>query len=317
MRTTMLNTNLPLFVHTPLLHSHPLSRFSQRAIYLKMEALQSSGSFKDRGIGTLCQFYAKQGAMGLVCSSGGNAGMAVAYASKKLNLPATIIIPTITPLSMVNKLKAEKVKVILHGENWNAADELAKEIAKSQSLAYIPPFDHPLIWQGHASIVHELKKDGIKPDAILLAVGGGGLYAGIVQGLQEVDWAEVTIITAETTGAASFAQSVQANQRIILPQIDTVAVTLGAKQISQRAFELSKQHPTKPQVVSDQEAVKACLNFANDHRILVEPACGAALAVVYEKRKIIQQFKNIVIIICGGSGVDLNLLNEWRKKFAL
>lgn len=306
---------MALHHYTPLLHSHVLTRLVGTQIYLKCESMQPSGSFKDRGIGHLCEYYAKQKVKGFVSSSGGNAGLAVAYASQALKIPAKVIVPLITPEMMISKLKSEGATVIVTGENWNAANEVAKEVAEQEGYAYIPPFDHPIIWEGYTSLVRELQADNIKPDAIILSVGGGGLLSGILQGLYEIGWQDVKIITAETEGAASFAKAMKANKRIILDKIDTVAVTLGAKQICQQAFDWSQKHPIFPEVVSDKEAVQACLNLADDHHLLVEPACGAALAVVYQHRKIIDQFKSVLVILCGGSGVSLQLLETWKRQF--
>lgn len=306
-----------LSIATPLIHSHALSAMSGRNIYLKCEMLQPSGSFKDRGIGALCLHYANEKVPGFISSSGGNAGLAVAYASQVLNIPATVIVPETTPAIMVKKLEAEKALVIVEGENWDAADAKARELASQEGYAYIPPFDNPIIWQGYMPIIEELKEQTIKPDAIVVSVGGGGLYSGLVQGLHAKGWEDVVMITAETIGAASLATAVKEKKRIRLESINTIATTLGAKQICQRAFDWTQKHPTYPQTVTDKEAVSACLNFANDHRFLVEPACGAALAVVYEKREILQQYNNVVVILCGGSGVNLPLLEKWKKEFGL
>ncbi len=303
--------------HTPLLESHALSALTQRKIYLKYEALQPSGSFKDRGVGALCLHYAKQKVNGFICSSGGNAGMSVAYASKMLNIPAKVIIPNSTPAIMIDKLNAESAEVIIEGENWDAADKLAQSLAKELGYAYIPPFDHPVIWQGYVSLIEELKQDNVKPDAIIVSVGGGGLFSGLIQGLHSIGWQDVAIITAETNGAASLAESVKQKQRVKLDKINTIAVTLGAKQICQQAYEWTQNHPVYPQTVSDKEAVHACLAFADDHRLLVEPACGASLALLYENYPVIEKFSNIVVIVCGGSGVNRALLANWQKQFDL
>lgn len=304
-------------LHTPLLNSHPLSQITERNIYLKMDALQNSGSFKDRGLGNLCQHYANKNVKGLVSSSGGNAGIAVAFAGRKLGLDVKVIVPSNTVLLSVNKMLAVGADVITHGDVWNEADQKARQIADELDYAYIPPFNHPIIWQGYESIIDELKKDNVKPDAIITSVGGGGLYSGLVQGLLKNKWNNVHIVTAETQGAASLAASVKAKKHIMLDEINTIATTLGAKQICERAFELTQQHPTHPQVVSDKAAVNACLQFADDHRVLVEPACGAALAIAYENLDVLKQFETVVIMICGGNGVSLDLLDSWKSQFKL
>lgn len=306
-----------LSIATPLLHSHPLSRLSGRQIYLKCEMLQPSGSFKDRGIGALCLHYAKQHVAGFISSSGGNAGLAVAYASQVLKIPATVIVPETTPAIMVKRLETEQATVIVAGENWDAADSMARDIAEQKHFAYIPPFNHPIIWQGYEPIIDEIKAQIPKPDAIIVSVGGGGLYSGLVQGLHDHGWEDVVMITAETEGAASLAGAMKAKQRIRLDSIHTIATTLGAKQICEQAFAWTQKHPTYPQTVTDKEAINACLQFANDHRFLVEPACGAALAVVYDQHEILNQYQNIVVILCGGSGINPSLLAKWQKQFDL
>jgi L-serine/L-threonine ammonia-lyase len=306
-----------LYIHTPLLLSHPLSQLTGANIYLKMEALQPSGSFKDRGIGALCQYYAKHHVHGFISSSGGNAGMAVAYASQALKIPARVIVPVTTPQMMVQKLRAEQVDVVVEGENWDAADKAAKQIAKDEGIAYIPPFDHPVIWQGYHTLIEELEKDKVKPDAIIVSVGGGGLFSGLAQGLHDIGWQDVVLITAETEGAASLASAVKAKQLVKLEKIDTIATTLGAKQICRQAFEWTQKHPVLPQIMSDKSAVNACLQFSNHHKVLVEPACGAALSIVYDKNPVLKQFKNIVVVVCGGSGVSLALLQQWKEKFQI
>lgn len=306
-----------LYFSTPLLISRPLSRFLGKDIYLKYESFQQSGSFKDRGIGTLCAHLARQGAKGFISSSGGNAGLAVAFISKALRLPATIVIPKTTPRIMVDKLETEGATVIVHGENWDEADAFAKEKAEQEKLAYVPPFDHPKIWEGYVSLVEEFERANFKPDAILLSVGGGGLYSGIVQGCHKVGWLDVPIITAETSGAASFAKSFQEKKRIRLESVDTVATSLAAKQICQQAFDWSQKHPTMPQVVSDKQAISACLRFADEHLQMIEPAGGASMAVLYERYPVIEPYEKIAVILCGGNGVSLDLLQEWKTQFDL
>lgn len=305
------------YIHSPLIFSNPLSEKLNKNIYLKLEMLQPSGSFKDRGIGHLCESLANENGRGFVSSSGGNAGMAVAYAAKRLNLPATVIIPKTTSNMMVEKLQNSGAKTIIHGENWNEADELAHEKTKELGLNYIPPFDHPLIWEGYQNLVSEFKEDNFKPQAIILAVGGGGLYAGIMQGLYNLGWYDVDVITAETQGAASLAKAVKASKRIKLDKIETIAGTLGAKQIAAHAFEWTQKHPPKPQILSDKQAVSSCLKFAEDHRLLVEPACGAALSVVYDNLDVINDYNDICIIVCGGNGVNIDLLRTWQQQFEL
>ncbi|KAK2538123.1 hypothetical protein Q9966_005884 [Columba livia] len=165
----------PFHIVSPLLESLSLSRAGGTRVYMKLENVQPAGSFKIQGIGHLCQEAARRGCRGFVCSSGGNAGLAAAYAAKKLGLPITVVVPSTTGPGTVRKLEELGAKVEVSGQVWDEANRRALELAEAEGWVSIHPFDHPLVWQGHASLVQELKDSlDTKPDAIVLAVGGGG-----------------------------------------------------------------------------------------------------------------------------------------------
>lgn len=298
-----------LHIKTPLLESTPLSQRLGIPVFLKMEALQPSGSFKNRGIGFICSAYAEKGAKAFVCSSGGNAGLAAAYSGRKLNVPVTIVVPTTTLPSMIEKIRLEGANVVVLGSCWDEADRHAKTLLDDKT-AYIPPFDHPLIWKGHSTLIDELET---KPGAIIVAVGGGGLLCGVLEGLHRVGWHDVPVITVETKGAASLASSVQAGKLIELKEVSTIATSLAAKKVCTAAFEWTKRHSIHPEIVTDQASIEAVRLFADDHRILVEPACGAALSLVYNQLPLLKQFSSVLVIVCGGAGVTREMLNEWEK----
>lgn len=300
-----------LYIETPLLESSLLSNILGIPVFLKMEALQPSGSFKNRGIGHMCMTYAEQGAKAFVCSSGGNAGLAAAYSGRKLHLPVTIVVPKTTLPLMVEKIRLEGAHVIIHGNCWDEADRYAKTLLNEQTT-YIPPFDHPLIWKGNSTLIDELHD---KPGAIIAAVGGGGLFCGILEGLHRVGWQDVPVIAVETMGASSLAASMQAGKIVELEEVNTIATSLGAKKVCTAAFEWTQKHSVYAELVTDRSAVEAAVRFADDHRLLVEPACGAALSLIYQKLPLLQQFSSVVVIVCGGAGVNREMLNSWSDKF--
>lgn len=143
--------------------------------------------------------------------------------------------------------------------------------------------DDPLIWEGNASLVDELVAEGIKPGAIVLSVGGGGLLCGVQRGLERHGWQDVRIIAVETEGAASFAAAQKAGKPVRLEAITSIATSLGALAVTHGTLTTKDSVVTESMVVSDKEAVRAMRKFADEERVLVEPACGAALAGVYEK----------------------------------
>lgn len=195
---------MSLHLDTPLLQSLPLSLATGQNVWLKMDALQPSGSFKLRGIGLACEHHAREGKTRFVSSSGGNAGIAVAYAGRMLGLAVTVVVPHSSTERARELIRQEGAEVIVHGSVWQEANELALSLV-GENDAFIHPFDDPLLWEGHATLVDEVAARGVKPDAVVLAVGGGGLLAGVSQGLTRNGWADVPVFAVETTGAASLA----------------------------------------------------------------------------------------------------------------
>jgi L-serine/L-threonine ammonia-lyase len=309
--------NIPV---TPLVRSTILSKLLAFDVYLKLEVFNPSGSFKDRGISSLLKYLKSNGKKSVICSSGGNAGLAAAVCGVLLGLSVHVIVPEATSIMMRNKIMDAGAKLTVFGDSWQEADSLAqKYIAEDSSIGYVHPFDHFAIWEGHSEIIKEIKDqlgETNQPDAVLLSVGGGGLYAGVVQGLNAVGWNGVEVVTSETQGAESFYKSIHAKELITLDAITSIATTLGAKRVTKQAFDLAQTHPTFPLTVTDLEALNAVKQFLEDHRVLVEPACAATLALLYSKAEILKSrnYKSIVVIVCGGSAVSSQLIKSWEEK---
>jgi L-serine/L-threonine ammonia-lyase len=276
-----------------------------------MDALQPPGSFKIRGIGAACEHHAKAGKRRFVSSSGGNAGIAVAYAGRRLGMPVSVFVPeTATELAKA-LIRQEGAEVIVHGASWQEANERAMS-ALDADTAFIHPFDDPLLWTGHATMIDEVVAEGLSFDAVALSVGGGGLMSGIVEGLARNSLAHIPIIAVETEGAASLAVAMEAGQRVQLPAITSIATSLGARIVSERAFEVTQTQSVDSVVVSDHAAVEACLRFLDDHRVLVEPACGATLALAYSHMDALSRYNRVLMIACGGATASLAQLQAWH-----
>lgn len=214
---------------------------------------------------------------------------------------------------MVRRLKEEGAEVIVKGDVWDVADEYARQLAERVGGVHVSPFDDPLLWDGHASVIDEIKRDmdGVKPDAIVVSVGGGGLFLGVAEGLRRNGWDDVPIITAETDGADSFAAMAKKGEVVQLPEITSIAKSLGALAVSQKCVEwIRGGKKVIPVVVSDRDAVEACSLLAVQHRVLVEPACGAAVAAVQKTSAV---GENVVVIVCGGNMASPALLEQWIK----
>ncbi len=303
-----------LYIETPVYSNPEIDARLGKAIYLKMECFQPSGSFKARGIGTLCKEAADNGSTRLVSSSGGNAGYAAAYAGRVLGLKTTVVVPENTSTIARQRIASQGAEVIVQGAAWDEADQYARRLVEEVNGAYIPPFDNPTIWRGNSTMVDEIVTQCPKPGVIVLSVGGGGLLCGVIEGLHRHGWEDVPVIAAETIGADSLAQSIEAGELITLPGITSIATTLGARQVAAQAFAWTQNHRVIPLVVSDGEAVDAAWQFANDQRVLVEPACGASLTVMYSHREALSAFESALVIVCGGTGITADKLLAWKRE---
>ena len=222
---------------------------------------------------------------------------------------------------MIAKIKtAGAHDVIQHGKSWQEADEyLQKVVMRSHDGAvYVPPFDHAEVWNGNASMIDELLE---KPDAIICSVGGGGLFCGVQLGLQRRGWEDVCVLAVETEGAESLNKSMKAGRLQTLDDITSIATSLGAKQVARKAFQLGQRMNVRSVVLSDAEAAMGCWRLADDERFIVEPACGVTAAMCYNGRlkgqiASLNKESKVVIVLCGGSNITLEILMEYRRKYA-
>lgn len=329
-------------------------------IFLKLENLQPSGSFKSRGVGNflLSRLTAlknlpipqqQQRQAHFYCSSGGNAGLGCVHAAVTLGCAATIVVPLSTTAYTIAKLRqAGANDVLQHGASWVEAnafltEEVLPAAARERShdeAIYVPPFDAPEIWAGNATMVAEIARQwdevgrhypsssfssgsaARQPlDAIVCSVGGGGLFCGIMQGLDELEMKQTQVVAAETQGAESLAKSVEKGEMVTLDAITSIATSLGARKVCEQAFRYGMQRDrVSCVVVSDEATVRACKAFADDERMLVEPACGASLALCYNGglKKYVKGFSqasNVVIICCGGSNLSLDMMARYVDTY--
>ena len=307
----------PLHIDTPLLRAPPELFDPERTVWLKMDALLASGSFKMRGVGRLVQQRVAEGARAVVCASGGNAGMAATLAARACDVPVTIVVPQTTAAAVRDAIAARGASVVVHGAVWDEAHEHALGLARAKNAVYVHPFDDPLLWDGHATLIDEVVRAGVAFDCVVASVGGGGLLAGIVLGLRRNGLGGVPVIAVETDGAASFAAALAEGTAVTLPAIRSIATSLGARRVMPHLLELAREHQIVSVVVSDAQAVQGCVQFADATRVLVEPACGASIAALDVHPEVFKRFKAPLVEVCGGMGVSLARLALWRTEFGL
>jgi L-serine/L-threonine ammonia-lyase len=301
----MLHIRTPLILHTAL-------STADRRIWLKLENLQPSGSFKMRGMGRLCSYAAEQGMKSVVCPSGGNAGLAAAMAAISLGLQAVIIVPSTTPEATRQRIARTGAQVRVHGQVWDDSNQLALQLAEDPQTQYVPAFDHPLLWEGHSSMVDEILQDCPEVDTIVTSVGGGGLLAGILTGLERHERFDCRVVACETEGAASFAAALEAGHPVRLSQIKTVASSLAASQVAPWPVQHIARFPHQSVVLTDEDAITGVVRYAEDLRQLVEPACGVSLAVAYLDHPAIAAAHDVVIVVCGGVSISPQTVANWQ-----
>ena len=238
---------------------------------------------------------------------------------------------------MIGKLKTLGADVVQIGEHWSEADRYLREelLGKDGDGVYVPPFDHEDIWEGHGTLIEELEVQMGSAggyDGIVCSVGGGGLFSGLMGGLEKFGHLEggtggpVKILAMETEGADSLAKSLKAGEMVVLPAITSIATSLGATRVCRKAFAWAQRDEVTSCVLPDAEAAMGSVRFADDERSLVEAACGVNVAPVYNGRLSSILFPklskeefgklNIVIVICGGSNVTLTILEQYRRIHA-
>jgi L-serine/L-threonine ammonia-lyase len=271
-------------------------------------------------------------------SSGGNAGLACVTAAVALSCPCTVVVPVTTKPLMIAKLReAGAYNVIQTGATWADADRHLKEILLSKDVTgvYVPPFDHTDVWAGNSTIVPELMEQFGKktsfggeemiPAAIICSVGGGGLLCGIKEGLEKApkSWQDVNVIAVETFGAESLYSAVKAKELVTLPGITSQATSLGAVRVAEQTFRYATgngANPVKCARVTDEQAAAACVKIADTERTIVELACGASVAAAVDRNILtealgreVEPHDVVVIVLCGGSNVTVEMLADWRK----
>ncbi|KAG2418363.1 hypothetical protein HFD88_001464 [Aspergillus terreus] len=349
----MANSTTPQqpWIETPIIESATLSRAAGCRVFLKLELLQPSGSFKSRGIGNFIRTALLNPTnngknLHFYISSGGNAGLAAVIAANDLGCPCTVVVPHSTKPLMINKLHAAgATEVIQHGASWVEADTHLRETfinhqEGKQTNIYIPPFDHPDVWAGAATMVPEIAAQvpprdssgyAFPADAIVCSVGGGGLFNGIVQGLDEYlrsheaadKTGNVQVLAVETQGADSLAHSLRVGRLDSLPAITSLATSLGARCVSAQTFKYAQSSPAGINVVSvvgsDAEAARGVVTLADEQRLQVELACGINVDVVTgEKLKQavpdLTPESRVVVVVCGGSNVTAEMIADYRQK---
>ena len=288
---------------TPLEKANNLSKTLNNIIYLKREDLQDVFSFKIRGaFNKMRQLPKSKLANGVITSSAGNHAQGVALSALKLNCCATILMPITTPIVKVKAVKDLKAKVILFGDNYDESYKEAVRLAEENNLCFIHPFDDPEVIAGQGTIAVELQEQiSDPPDAIYVAVGGGGLIAGISVYIKKI-WPKAKIIGVEPEDADAMTKSLKESKIIELSSVGQFADGVAVKKVGNKTFDICKKNIDKMITVNTDEICAAIKDVFEDTRSILEPA--GALSIAGMKKDIFESNytnKNMIAIACGAN----------------
>lgn len=300
------------FPPTPLIRSHFLSDRLDANIWLKLETTQPTHSFKVRGACNAITNLPEQARQrGVITASGGNHGLALAYAAHTLGIPATVLLPQTTPPDRIQTIRAFNADVVLHGRSWDEANVRAVEIARLEGRSYIHPFDDADVMAGQGTIVCELVKQLRRIDTLIASIGGGGLLSGIISAAAALT-PKTSIVGVETEGADSMFQSWRAGKIVELSAITSVAETLGARKTAKRQFDIITGYANSLCTVTDQQAIDALLLLLDREKLLTEPAASCSVAALLAGKIEPKRGDNVVVVLCGAN-VGLHRLAKWMS----
>jgi threonine dehydratase len=296
-----------------LIRSNTFSDMCGNNIYLKLECLQKTGSFKVRGaIAKINSLPKDSNRNGVIAASAGNHAQGVAYASSMSDIPCTIVMPQNASPAKISATKSYGAKVILYGKDYDESSSFIKEIAEKENKTVIPAFEDPYVIAGQGTIGLEIIEDLKQIDEIYIPVGGGGLIAGISLVLKSLK-PDVKIIGVESTAFPTMKKSLQENKITKIQTGYTIADGISVKTPGELTFEMVKKYVDEIVLVDDLSIVKTMFLLMERSKIVAEPAGAASLAYLLTEEKCKSRNKNIVSIVSGGN-VDMYLLGQVVAK---
>jgi threonine dehydratase len=296
-------------VESPCPASIPLSEVTGMQIFCKLEYLQRTGSFKERGArNALLLLSAGQQKRGVIAASAGNHALGVSYHAKLLGIPATVVMPRFAPLTKVVNCRRLGADVILHGADISEARSKAEQIGAEQGSTYINGFDDPAIIAGQGTIGLEIAQHVPDVEGVIVPIGGAGLIAGLALALKSIR-PEIRIIGVEPERAASFSAALGAGEPVQVEMKPTLADGLSVPKVGENAFRLARDLVDQVVLVSEQDIARAVLRLMELEKAVVEGAGAAPLAACLAGLTTDLKGKKVVLPLCGGN-IDLNILDR-------
>ncbi|SEG19305.1 L-threonine ammonia-lyase [Bryocella elongata] len=295
--------------YSPCAHSRTLTRLTGQDVYLKLENLQMTGSFKERGaLNKIATLTAEQAARGVVAASAGNHAQGVAYHATQRGIRAVIVMPLTTPLVKVQATRGFGAEVVLHGANYDAACDEAMRLCKEQGMVFIHPFDDPLVMAGQGTIGLELLEQVEGLEAVVVPIGGGGLIGGIACAVKESN-PKIRVVGVQTARLPSMQAAVRGHGPMTLEPGTTIADGIAVRRAGDVTYPVVAKYVDEIVTVDEDEIASAILTLLEREKTLAEGAGATALAALLQKRTSLPKGTKTAVLVCGGN-IDVTLLSR-------
>jgi threonine dehydratase len=294
--------------YSPCPHSQMLSALTGQQIYLKLENLQMTGSFKERGaLNRIATLTPEQTSRGVVAASAGNHAQGVAYHATKRGIRSIIVMPLATPLVKVTATRNFGAEVVLHGANYDEACDEATRICTAEGMTFIHPFDDPIVMAGQGTIGLELLEQVPELQAVVVPIGGGGLIGGIACAIKE-SRPDIRVIGVQTSRLPSMAAAIEQHHPVTLSSATTIADGIAVRRAGEVTFPVVERYVDEIVTVDEDEIASSILVLLEREKTLAEGAGATALAALIQKKTTLKS-EHTAVLVCGGN-IDVTLLSR-------
>lgn len=293
---------------SPARHSAGLSETTGQQVFLKLDNLQRTGAFKERGaLNRILTLTAEERARGVIAASAGNHAQAVAYHASREGLRSRIVMPLITPLVKVAATSSYGAEVVLHGANYDEACAEAVRQAAAEGLTFLHPFDDDEVIAGQGTIGLELLEQVPDLEAVVVPIGGGGLIGGVACAVKE-SRPSVRVVGVQTERLPSMLRAREAGEPVTVPAEATIADGIAVRKAGEKTLPLVKRYVDELVTVDEEEIASAILVLLEREKTLVEGAGAAGLAALLQNKTSLHGQRTAVVV--GGGNIDVTLLSK-------
>jgi threonine dehydratase len=296
--------------YSPCPHSQMLSALTGQQVYLKLENLQMTGSFKERGaLNRIAMLTEAQAAKGVVAASAGNHAQGVAYHATKRGIKALIVMPLATPLVKVTATRGFGAEVVLHGANYDEAYHEAMRLCDAAGMTFIHPFDDAAVMAGQGTIGLELLEQIPDIEAVVVPIGGGGLIGGIACAIKE-SRPQVKVVGVQTSRLPSMLTAIEQGHPVTIEPATTIADGIAVRRAGTVTFPMVERYVDEIVTVDEDEIASSILVLLEREKTLAEGAGATALAaLLQQKTSVIPKGSKTAVLVCGGN-IDVTLLSR-------